>query len=153
MRLHVVPTGSQPAAIAALSVWDRAAGVDEVQERMISAAEALLTGAITYAARPIERPIPLSEGQPFVLLDGAIVAGAETAEAALESLVAKALAGWAAGERDAAELLSVYLGAGIVDASAVTRRLQAQLRESGSDVELEIVIGGQPHYPFVLSLE
>ena len=153
IRLHVVPTQSQPAAVAALSAWDHAATVAEAQSRMREAAEALLAGAVTHAARAIERPIALRAGQPFAMLGREIVAGAETAEDALLALVEQALRGWEALDRGPAELLSVYTGDDITSTEELEEGLRTALRHHGAPVEVEVVIGGQPHYPFILSLE
>lgn len=153
MRLHVVATDSQPAAVAALSVWDRAAPVGEARERMSRAAESLLAGAVTRAARAIDRPIALQAGQPFAMLGQEIVAGAETTEDALATLAERILARWEGLERGPAELLSVYTGAEVVEPNGLREQLSARLAALGASVEVEVVIGGQPHYPFLLSLE
>ncbi len=87
------------------------------------------------------------------MLGKEIVAGAETPEAALEALVGRLLAHWTAAGRGAAELLSVYVGEGAEDEDQIERAVQARLDALDSPVELELVIGGQPHYPFLVSLE
>ncbi|PZC42538.1 MAG: hypothetical protein DK306_002300 [Chloroflexi bacterium] len=158
LTLHVVPTQSQPAAVAALAAWDRTAAPRESSHRMTRAAVALLTGAITHAARPIDKPLPLRRGQPFAMLGREIVAAAQSPQAALVDLVARMLV---ARGNDSAELLTIYTGQ--IDPSppsaatppvdlhtSLTAAIPA-LAERG--VEIEVVIGGQPHYPFLLSLE
>ncbi len=52
VRLHVVPTNSQQAAVASLSVWDHAAPAEEVGARMTDAAGSLLTGAVPMRRAP-----------------------------------------------------------------------------------------------------
>ena len=153
IRLHVVPTDSQQAAVAALSVWDRAAPADEAHSRMAEAAGSLLTGAVTHAARAIEQPLLLRQGQPFAMLGKEIVAGADTPEAALAALVDHLLDRWRADGRGAPELLSVYTGNDIDDPPSAEHALRDHLAAPDSAVELELVIGGQPHYPFLVSLE
>ena len=157
--LHVVPTESQPAAVTALSEWDRAAAGPDALARMTEAAASVLSGGVTFAARAIERPIALREGQPFAMLGREMVAAAATPEDALVALIPQLLDRWRSGERGPAELLTLYLGARdeAADApasDAVAAWLGAQVPAlAAAGVEVEVVIGGQPHYPFLVSLE
>jgi dihydroxyacetone kinase-like predicted kinase len=52
---------------------------------------------------------------------------------------------------DEMEIVTIYFGADATqpDAEAVA----ARVREQHSGLAVEIVEGGQPHYPFVVSLE
>ncbi len=157
--LHVVATESQPAAVTALSAWDRAADGAEAEARLAEAAASVLSGGVTFAARAIERPIALREGQPFAMLGREMVAAAATPEDALAALIPRMLDRWAAGERGPAELLTLYLGArdDVADAPAgdtVAAWLDTQIPAlAAAGIEVEVVIGGQPHYPFLASLE
>ncbi len=158
-ELQVVPTESQPAAVTALSMWDRATGGEEAGARMAEAAESVLSGGVTFAARAIERPIALREGQPFAILGREMLAASATPEEALLALIPRMLERWPAEQRGPAELLTLYLGdrdAGPDDlpGDAAEEWLRARVPAlAAADVELEVVIGGQPHYPFLVSLE
>jgi dihydroxyacetone kinase-like predicted kinase len=52
---------------------------------------------------------------------------------------------------DSLEIVTIYYGAGATDADAQTAA--ATLREAHPGLAVEVVHGGQPHYPFVVSLE
>ncbi|MEE9276802.1 MAG: DAK2 domain-containing protein [Dehalococcoidia bacterium] len=147
VRLHIIPTTSMPAAVAALTAVEHNADVDDARRRMADAATGLATGAVTRAARTVERPVPLREGQPFALFDGEILGGAESVEDALSLLAGRIMKA-----RPAAELLTVYRGADVSEAAAerARKRLATELPAT---VDVELVIGGQPHYPFLVSLE
>jgi hypothetical protein len=157
--LHVVATESQPAAVTALSVWDRAAAGADAGARMAEAAESVLSGGVTFAARTIDRPIALREGQPFAILGREMLAASATPEEALLALIPRMLERWTGEQQGPAELLTLYLG----DRDAGPDSLPGDTAEewlharipalAAAGVELEVVIGGQPHYPFLVSLE
>jgi hypothetical protein len=54
--------------------------------------------------------------------------------------------------RPEGELLTIYRGAGVDGATAAAAVEHVQARLDGR-VEIELVIGDQPHYPFLASLE
>ena len=147
VRIQVAPVTSQPAAIVALSALQPGADLEAACRRMVEAAQDLLSGEVTRAARAIKKPVPLRQGQPFALLEGEIVGGAETVSGALAFLAQRMVE-----SRPAAELLTVYRGAEVSDEEAreTVERLTATLPDT---LEVELVIGGQPHYPYQVSLE
>jgi dihydroxyacetone kinase-like predicted kinase len=147
IRIHVVPTESDAAVVAALSALPQGAAVVEVVRRMEAAAGEVLSGSVTRAARAVTSPVRLRKGQPMALLNGEMVAGAESTVEALELLVATMLEA-----RPQAELLTIYRGAELdaAEAEAAVARLEASFDGA---VEIELVIGDQPHYPFLASLE
>ena len=146
-RLHVVGTRSQPAGVAALAALTTGVSAEENAATMTEAATGLLTGAVTHAARAIEEPLRLTEGQPFALLESEIVFAADSLDDALCSLVAEMIA-----RAPAASLLTLFQGADLSAeaAEAAVERLGDALPDG---VELEVVIAGQPHYPWEVSLE
>ena len=102
---------------------------------------------MTYAARAVERPILLRAGQPFALLEDTILGGAESVAAAAQLLIDRMLQ-----DQPNAELLTIYRGkdAEAIDLDAFTGMLS---EEFSARVEMEVVIGGQSHYPLIFSLE
>ncbi|HJN91499.1 MAG TPA: DAK2 domain-containing protein [Dehalococcoidia bacterium] len=146
-RLVVVPTESQAAGVAALTAFDRSAGAEANASEMAEAATAIITGAVTFAARDVASPVQLRRGQPFALLGSEIVAGATTTHQALLLLIDSMR-----GRNTTASLLTLYQGvdlspdAASLDHDAVSERF-------GRSLEVELVIGGQPHYPWIVALE
>ncbi len=146
-RLHVVGTRSQPAGVAALTALIQGASAEDNAAMMTEAATSLLAGAVTYAARSIEEPLRLVQGQPFALLESEIVAAAEELDDALCLLVGKMLA-----QAPSASLLTLYRG-GDVSAEASEAAIERIRQAVPAGVEVELVIGGQPHYHWEVSLE
>ena len=151
-RLHVVASTSMPAGVAALLAGEAAQpvaeAVDAVVARMSAAAAAALCGAVTRAARTVPAPVALREAQPFALVDGEVVAGAESLEEALEEVVRRLRAA-----RPAGELLTVYRGAEIDEREAARAVESLDNAAQLGSCEVELVDGGQAHYPYLVSLE
>ena len=146
-RLHIVRTRSQPAGVAALTALIQGASAEANAATMTEAATSLLTGAVTYAARSVAEPVRLVQGQPFALLESEIIAAAEAPDDALYLLVGKMLA-----QAPSASLLTLYQGGG-VSANASEAAVERIRQAVPAGVEIELVIGGQPHYPWEVSLE
>ena len=147
VRIHVTPTTSMPQGVAALLALDRTAPAEEAARRMGEAADSVLTGAVTWAARAVSAPVPLRPGQPFALVEREIVCAAETVEGALAELVATMRK-----RKPEGTLLTVYAGERVDEAEA--EAAASRLAEGEAEgLEVEIVIGGQPHYPYLASLE
>ena len=89
----------------------------------------------------------VAAGDAIALVDGRLAARADDLDGALLAGLAAALA----GADGAAELVSVYLGA---DAPAgAAERVPALIGEAHPELAVEVVAGGQPHYPYVAGLE
>ena len=86
----------------------------------------------------------IAEGQPIGLVDGDLVVAEATVAAAVRACVALMVEG-----RDA-PLVTLYIGEG-EDAAAAEAIAEALRTEFG--VEVEVVAGGQPHYPYLIGVE
>ena len=147
VRIHVTPTTSMPQGVAALLALDRTAPAEEAARRMGEAAVGVLTGAVTWAARAVSAPVPLRPGQPFALVEREIVCAAETVEGALADLVATMRK-----RKPEGTLLTVYTGERVDEAEG--EAAASRLAEGAAEgLEVESVFGGQPHYPYLASLE
>ncbi len=103
------------------------------------------TGEVTHAARATHvHGMAISEGQPIGLVDGDLVVAEATVGDAVRRCVAIMVEG-----RDA-PLVTLYAGEG--EDAAAAEAIAAALRgEFGVDVE--VVAGGQPHYPYLIGVE
>jgi len=129
--------------MAALAAWDQGEPVDVAIATMRDAAEQAHAIEITTAIRDAEVDgQQVGKGEHLALLDGKLVAHAEDELQALAA-AAKTLSGTG--------LFTLYVGADVDDA----RRDAAagRLRATFSGAEVEVVDGGQPHYPFIVAAE
>ncbi len=145
VRLHVIETRSMAAGLSALLAMDPSAGAAANAAHMQEAADAVLCGAVTIAARATETPVRLAAGQPFALIGEEIIGGGGSTEEALALLVGALRARRAEGS-----LLTVYTGAG-VERDATATAVAALADAAG--LEIEVLEGGQPHYPYIVTLD
>ena len=139
----VLPARNVAQGMAALASWDQAAPADEAIATMRDAAERAHAIEITTAVRDADIDGQrVGKGEHLALLDGKLVAHADDE---LTALVAAAKALSETG------LFTLYVGAGVDD----KRRdaAAARLRTTLPGAEVEVVDGGQPHYPFIVAAE
>jgi DAK2 domain fusion protein YloV len=140
--VRVVATRSIAQGLAALVAFDAQGDLDAVAASMIEAARRARTLEITRAARSTTVDgVAVREGEHIALLDGKCVGAAATSEEALR------LGAEAVGR---AELCTVYLGAGV---DGDHREAAAAVLQAATGCEVEVVEGGQPHYPYIVSTE
>ena len=142
-RMHVVPTTSMPAGVAALLAWGEGGSPEETVAEMTNAHQQIVTGAVAHAARTVQAPVPLREGQPFALIEDKPIAGGDSTEHALTVLIEELRA-----RQPQSSLLTLYAGDEPSAEAAAAVRAGA-----GAGLDVEVVVGGQPHYPFIVSLE
>jgi dihydroxyacetone kinase-like predicted kinase len=143
--VHVVPTRSIPQGIAALIAMNIEASFDENIEAMSEAIAAVRSGEVTLAARSTTiGGVVVREGQPISLVDGDLIAATNSIPEAVHACVARMVEG-----RDGA-ILTLIAGEGETPENA--EALARALREQYS-CEVELVDGGQPHYPYLIGAE
>ena len=139
--VRVVPTRSIAQGLAALVGFDAQGDLDAVAGAMAEAARRAKTLEVTRAARStLLDGVRVREGDHIALLDGRIVGTGRTSEDALK-------VGAAAVGR--AELCTLYLGAGVNG----RREMASAVLRAACGCEVEVVEGGQPHYPYIVSAE
>ncbi|HEV8230095.1 MAG TPA: DAK2 domain-containing protein [Candidatus Limnocylindria bacterium] len=139
----VIPTRTVAQGMAALVAFDPAKDAEQVAREMREVAERAHGIEVTRAIRTTtidgQR---VREGEAIALLDGRLVAHGEDDVSVLVD---------AAKKLTEAELFTLYSGAD-VDASRVQHAAQ-RLRAACPRVEVEVIDGGQPHYPFIVAAE
>jgi dihydroxyacetone kinase-like predicted kinase len=134
-----------PQGLAAMLSFDPDGDVESVAAKMNRAMNNVKTGEITVATRSVEIDgVIVRDGQVIALLDGKLVASADTVEHGLFELLEKA----EAGEH---EIVTLFFGEDMTHAEA--NRIADAVREKYSNLEVEVQEGGQPHYQFILSIE
>ena len=143
--LRVVPTLSLPQGIAALLAHNPYQDARANAARMIEASDGVSWGEVTVAVRRGSLgEVSYDVGQSIALLGGDLIAAADSRDAALLQLVVAMAPG-------VGSLLTLYRGAGVSQDEADAAASAARSRHEGLDVE--VVDGGQPLYPYVVSLE
>ena len=144
-NIIVIPSKNIPQGIAALIgyVPETAPEVNEVN--MLEAMKAVKTGQVTYSVRDTSIDgFEIKNGDIMGIGDHGILAVAKTVnEAVLETI--KKIA-----DEDSA-LISLYYGDGVSEESALA--LAKKVEEICPDCDVEVHLGGQPIYYYVVSVE
>jgi hypothetical protein len=144
-RVRVIPSRSIPQGVAALVALNTEATLDENVAAMQDAIAQVHTGEVTLAARATRiHGLQIRKGQPIGIVDGDLVVAEESIADAVRGCVAKMIDG-----RDTT-LITLYAGAG-QDEAAASALADALRAEFGAEVE--VVDGGQPHYPYLVGVE
>ena len=145
IRLHVVATRSMPQGTAAMLGFNSALSLEANLATMEISRAAVETLEVTQAVRDsIVDGQEVSQGQFMCILDGALVALAADAETAL-------LAGMPESGITEDSIVTIYRGEGS-DAGKCSE-LQSALEAKYDGVQVDIFDGGQPHYPYLASVE
>jgi hypothetical protein len=144
-EVTIIPTVSVPQGVAAAIAFLAERTTAENVEAMTTAQETVTTIEVTTAAREtVVEGHPVAVGAPLALVDGAIAATGDTPQAAAFTATLRAFGA-------DHTLITLYTGAGVAPAQVAW--LQEQLAQHLPSAQLELVRGGQPHYPFILALE
>jgi len=144
-RVMVVPTRSIPQGVSALLALDQGVSLESNVEAMKESLLDVITGEITWATREVQlNGIDVHEGDAIGLLEGELVVDAKSFDEAVHWLLAEA-------DLDGRELVTLYYGDQVVDSQA--QDLADRLAKAYADLEFEVVEGGQPHYPYIISIE
>jgi DAK2 domain fusion protein YloV len=144
-KVAVVPSRTVPQGLAAMLAHNPDGEVDSVAEKMAKSLASVRTGEITIATRTVEIDgVDVEAGQVIALLDGNLVLSATSIEEAVLGFLEKA-------EAASHELITFYYGEDLNRNEAF--RIVDAAREKYSAQEIEVQDGGQPHYPFLISVE
>lgn len=144
--IDVIETRTVPQGIGALLAFNFQTDLATNVAAMTRAAHTVRTLECTRAVRDavVGDGLRVGAGEFLALLDGDVVATAPTAEAAVLEALGRA-------PTASLEIATVYYGQEADEEAA--NALAAAIRVRASPVEVEVVAGGQPHYPFIVSLE
>jgi uncharacterized protein len=140
----VIAARSTPAGLAAALCYEPEGEREEVRGQM----EAQLAGVhaieVTRAVRDSSADgVEVAAGDPIALVDGRLVGRAASLEEALLAALAPLSA--------EASLVTIYLGADADPTSGPA--VQRLIADAHSHLEVDVLPGGQPHYPYLASVE
>lgn len=141
----VVPSKSIPQGMAALVAFNAGAELEANEAAMKKAVASVKTGMVTHAVRDTRMgDVEIKEGDYIGIAEKEIVtAGPDLMESAKTLLLELV-------DEDT-EIVTLFLGEGATQAHA--EALEAAVSDAYPDVEVEILVGGQPLYPFIFSVE
>ena len=142
--ITLIPTSSVAAAFSATIAFIPDGEPAEIAQRMRDALPGTHCVEVTRATRDTSADgVVVRTGEAIVLVDGTLIASATEPEEALLTGLARV-----AGD---AELVTVFLGA---DAPAgAAERVTTLIEQAQPAIEVEVVDGGQPYYPYILGVE
>ncbi len=142
--ITVIPARSTPAGLSAALGYQPDGEPAEVLAQMTAQLADVRAVEVTRAVRDTTIDgIDVETGDAIALVDGRLVARAESLEEALLAALGPLAAG--------AEVVTIYLGGGTDPGSGeAVKRL---IVDAHSDLEVDVLAGGQPHYPYLASVE
>ncbi len=145
VNLHVVNTRSMPQGTAAMLGFNPEVSVTDNLNSMDLASASIETLEITQAVRDSTVDgQSVNEGQFMAILDGSLVALTPDPESAV-------IDGIAHSSIDEDSIITLYWGEGADEERAA--RLSEALETSYRGAEVDVYAGGQPHYPYLVSVE
>ncbi|MCC3144784.1 DAK2 domain-containing protein [Halanaerobium sp. Z-7514] len=143
-NIAIIETKSIPQAVSALMVYDDQLSPEELKKEMEAEIEYVKTLEITQAVKDSKvNGMEIKEGDYIGLCDGDIIVTAEEIEETVISLLDKT--------NEAEELVTIYYGEQITKEEA--EKLKEKMQEKYDFDEIEAYEGGQPLYPYIISLE
>jgi uncharacterized protein len=144
-RVTVIPTVAQVQGLAALAVHEPSADFDSVVVAMSNAAGHARHGGVTRAERAaMTMAGPCRPGDVLGIVMGDFVEIGESVADVAWAVVRRLLT-------PGGELLTLVTGADVDE--DLTVRLTDRVRATWTDVDVEVVAGGQARYPLLLGLE
>ena len=143
-EIAIIETRSIPQAVTALMIFDDQASPAELKENMEAEIKYVKTLEITQAVKDSKvNGLEIKKDSYIGLKDGDILVSADTERDTVINLLNKVA--------EDEELVTIYYGEGITEAEA--EEIKAIMEENFDFDEIEIYPGGQPLYPFIISLE
>ncbi len=144
-QVIVIPTKNVAMGIAAAIAFQPDSTPEENAARMEEAAQRVRTGTVTYAVRDTEyEDLTIKEGDIIGLYNGKIQTVGNSVHDVTRDLMKEIIT-----EDD--ELITVYYGKDVAEADA--QALTDELADLYDDCDVEMQMGGQPLYYYLISVE
>ncbi|MDD6844312.1 MAG: DAK2 domain-containing protein [Lachnospira sp.] len=146
-KIIVIPTKTVPQGITAMINFEESRSAQENEVTMTESLASVSTGQVTYAVRDTSIDgKTICNGDIMGIGDkGLLAVGKEIDDTVLEMLEAML------SENDDAELVSLYYGEEISEEQADS--LAALIEGKFPDIDVEVQMGGQPVYYYLVSVE
>lgn len=144
-QVIVIPTKNVAMGIAAAVAFQAEVSGEDNAKRMDEAAQRVRTGTVTYAVRDSEMDdLHIKQGDIIGLYNGKIVVDGHNIHDVTFDLMKEIVT-------DDDELITVYYGKEVAEADA--QALTNEIADQFDDCDVEIHMGGQPLYYYLISVE
>ncbi len=144
-RVEVVPTETIPQGVAAILSFEYESDFDSNIEIMTRAKSSVRSVEITRAARSTRLGgLDIKKKQPLGFLDGDMVAVGDDPIKVLGQVFGRI-------DLSKSQVVTIYFGADTTLADA--EKAADMIRTAYSNLQVEVVKGGQPHYDYIISVE
>jgi DAK2 domain fusion protein YloV len=144
-KVVIVPTKTMPQGISAMLGFNYQADLETNARVMARAADDVETIEITTATRDVEMEgVAVKKGQTIGLLNDRLHTAGNSPEEVILAMLGQL-------DLEDFEIVTIYEGENV--ALEETQQLVARIEDLDADLEMELVVGGQPHYFYILSLE
>ncbi|MFQ5948177.1 MAG: DAK2 domain-containing protein [Acidimicrobiia bacterium] len=145
-RVLVVPTTSVAQGLAAMMEYrPDSDDAETLAAAMAQAAETVATGEIVAAVRDAATPVgDIREGDWLGIVDGSVTVVKPNRSDALIALLAEVVG-------PQAQLVTLITGEGSAD--DITKAAEAWIARHRSGAEVDVIEGGQPLFPYLVSVE
>ena len=144
-EIYIVPTSTMPQGIAALIGFNFSADFETNGKVMASAAQSIQTAEITTAVRSVQLgPVRVREGDYIGIVNGHLA----IAEQDMEHVIRETLKRM---KIEQLEIITLYFGEDITEQAA--EELARRIKGWYSQLEIQVVNGGQAHYAYIISAE
>jgi DAK2 domain fusion protein YloV len=144
-RVEIIPTHTIPQGVAALLTFDYEADFETNVQLMKESLSRVKTIEITYAVRSVHvNSLRIKKKQTIGLLDDELLAAGSSPEDVLHKILAKV-------HLRKSEIVTLYYGQEVKQLEA--EKVGESIRQKYPQLQVEVVRGGQPHYPFIVSIE
>ena len=141
----MIPTKSVPEGVAAILAFNEDASAEDNRKHMISASEDIISAQVTYAVRDTEmNGKKITKGDIIGLSGKEIVSCSKSIEEATLELIDSLI-------NEDISMVTLYVGKDTNKEDS--DKLLEKLEEKYSDIDVDLVYGGQPIYYYVISLE
>lgn len=141
----VIPTRNAAAGLAAAVYYLPTGDPQSIADEMTQGLRELHYIEVTHSVRDCTVDgVTVANGDAIAFVDGQLIAATDSLDHALTAALVRST-------RESAEIITIYLGA---DAPAGAKEHLPELIEATCPgLEVEILPGGQPHYPYLASVE
>ena len=144
-KIIVIPTKTIPQGITALINYIPDSTPEDNEQRMSSEISMVKTGQVTYAVRDtMIDDKEIKQGDYMGIGDSGILSVGRDMEEVTFNMI-KAMM------HDDLELISIYYGSDVSEEAA--EAIKAKVEETYPDCDVELQMGGQPIYYYVISME